>query len=76
MKKELRLIAGILLHPVKKVLRLTYRTSENEILISAARRRQWEKNHERMHGMSHLTNTAYTESPLYKNLYAGAPERY
>lgn len=75
MKKELRMLAGILLHPVRKILRCTYRKSENDLLLSAARHRQWQKNHERMHAFSHMTNTAYTESPLYNNLYAGAPER-
>lgn len=74
MKKEMRMFAGILLHPAKKIFRLTYRKSENDILLSRARRRQWEKNHERMHEMSLLTNTAYTKSPLCDNLYFGAPE--
>lgn len=74
MKKEFRLLAGIILHPVKKVLFFRRRRNENEILVDAARGRQFQKNHERMHRMSELTNTAYTSSPLYLNLYAGAPE--
>lgn len=74
MKKELRMLAGILLHPVKMIFRCFYRKQENEILMIHARRRQWEKNWERMHGMSEMTNTAYTSSPLYSNLYSGAPE--
>ena len=76
MKKEFRLLLGIFLHPVKKIMRCTYRKSENDLLLSAARHRQWQKNHERMHKFSFITNTAYTESPLYENMYAGAPERY
>ena len=51
-----------------------YRKDDNEELRVAARERQWLKNHERMHDMSELTNTAYTSSELYKNLYKGAPE--
>lgn len=74
MKKEMRMFAGILLHPVKKIFRLTYRKSENDILLSRARRRQWEKNHERMHEMARLTNKSWTSSPLCDNLYFGAPE--
>ena len=74
MKKEFRMFAGILLHPVKMIAQKFYRKSDNCKLLQAARRRQFEKNHERMHAMSQLTNTAYTQSPLYLNLYAGAPE--
>ena len=51
-----------------------YRKNENEELRILARERQWVKNHERMHAMSVLTNTAYTTSDLYADLYAGAPE--
>lgn len=51
-----------------------YRKDENEVLRVQARERQWLKNHERMHDMSELTNTAYTSSELYNNLYKGAPE--
>ncbi len=72
--KTLRIFAGIILHPVRVIAMKFYRKRENEELLINARQRTWEKNHERMHNMSLLTNTAYTESFLYKNLYYGAPE--
>lgn len=74
MKKQLRIFAGILLHPVRLIAMKSYRKRENMELLLNARQRQWEKNHERMHNMSLLTNMAYTESPLYNNLYHGAPD--
>ena len=72
--KTLRIFAGIILHPVRVIAMKFYRKRENEELLMNARQRTWEKNHERMHNMSLLTNTAYTESFLYKNLYYGAQE--
>lgn len=73
MKKELRMLAGIILHPVKMVVFRLRRIDENYKLIQNARQRQWSKNHERMHDMSRLTGTAYTSSELYNDLYHGAP---
>lgn len=72
--KSFRMIAGIILHPMRVVNEKFYRERENMELLENARERQWKKNHERMHEMSRLTNTAYTQSPLYGNLYYGAPE--
>lgn len=74
MKKEFRLLAGIILHPVKMFVCRFYRTNDNYILTRDARERQWKKNWERMHEMSRLTKTAYTSSPLYLDLYDGAPQ--
>lgn len=74
MKSSIRLFAGIVLHPLRVVAMKFYRKRENLDLLMNARERTWKKNHERMHDMSLLTNTAYTKSPLYGNLYYGAPE--
>ena len=74
MKSLFRFVAGIILHPFRVFAMKFYRKRENMELLMNARQRMWEKNHERMHAMSFLTNTAYTESPLYQNLYNGAPE--
>lgn len=74
MKSLFRFVAGIILHPFRVCAMQFYRKRENMALLMNARQRAWEKNHERMHEMSLLTNTAYTESPLYMNLYHGAPE--
>lgn len=65
MKKTLRLFAGIILHPFKRVYELLYREKENEILAHRAKGRNNYKNWQRMHDMSHVTNTGYTTSPLY-----------
>lgn len=74
MKSLFRFVAGIVLHPFRVFAMKFYRKRENMELLMNARQRMWEKNWERMHEMSHLTNTGYTTSPLYKNLYYGAPE--
>lgn len=74
MKSSFKLFAGIVLHPVRVIAMKFYRKRENMELLMNARQRAWEKNHERMHSMSLLTNTAYTESFLYRNLYYGSPE--
>ena len=72
MKKHFRMIYGIIAHPFKMIIRSFYRAEENHTLMCDARERTWKKNHERMHDMSLLTNTAYTSSELYGNLYRGA----
>ena len=74
MKSLFRFVAGIILHPFRVFAMKFYRKRENMELLLNARQRAWEKNHERMHAMSLLTNTAYTESLLYGNLYNGAHE--
>lgn len=74
MKSLFRLFAGIILHPVRVIVMMSYRKRENQELLMNARDRTWHDNHERMHHMSFLTNTAYTKSSLYDNLYFGAPE--
>lgn len=74
MKSSIRLFAGIVLHPLRVIAMKFYRKRENLDLMMNARERTWKKNHARMHDMSLLTNTAYTESFLYQNLYYNAPE--
>lgn len=74
MRKEVRMFAGIILHPVRAIFARIRRNRMSYELRNSARARTWEKNHERMHHFSSLTNTGFTESPLYGNLYAGAPE--
>ena len=66
--KNLRLIAGIILHPVR-IWQANTRKSRMEGEIQRRVRYSWQnKNWERMHDMSTVTNTAYTSSELYKNL--------
>lgn len=71
-KKDFRMLAGIVLHPVRMIIaRLRRAKLENEIRDNI-RANWWQKNHRRMHEMSEITRTAYTRSDLYGNLYAGA----
>ena len=71
-QKSFRMIAGIILHPVR-ILRANARKSRMEEEIQNKVRLSWHwKNWQRMHDMSTVTNTAYTSSELYKNLYHGA----
>ena len=74
MKKEMRMFAGIILHPVRVLQARIRRPYLQAKLMGDSRERTWHKNHERMHNMSVVTNTAYTSSPLYLNLYSGAVE--
>ncbi len=74
MRKSMRLFCGIVLHPVRVVAMKFYRRGENLELMYSARDLQKKKNHRRMHEMSDVTNTAYTESSLYNDLLRGAPE--
>jgi len=68
MKKNLRMIAGIILHPVR-ILAANYRRSTYERIIRRHVIENWHwKNWERMHNMSVVTKTAYTKSELYGNL--------
>ena len=74
MKKELRMLAGIILHPVRVIVSRLYWSAKATQLKTDARERQWSKNHERMHHFAVLCGQAYTKSDLYGNLYHGAPE--
>lgn len=75
MKKELRLIAGIILHPVKVLYHKFYRSAD-EYTIRCRVKLNWEsKNYERMHrfgGADFPSCSAFTKSPLYDNLLQGA----
>ncbi len=74
MKKELRMLAGIILHPVRVIVSRLYWSAKATQLKMDARERQWSKNHERMHHFAILCGQAYTKSDLYRDLYHGAPE--
>lgn len=68
MKKHFRMIAGIILHPVRMIVaRYRRNTYENIIRRHVIENWHW-KNHERMHRMSDITRTAFTKSELYHNL--------
>lgn len=74
MRKELRLLAGIILHPVKVLHHKFYRKSD-EYAIRSRIRANWErKNWERMHmfGTEFPGCSAYTRSDLYHNTLQGA----
>ena len=77
-RKNLRMAAGIILHPFKMIWRNVYRYTENDILRTHA---EWSENYKkwnRMHEMSEVTNTGYTTSELYGNIgcFACAPKGY
>ena len=72
MRKEFRMFAGIILHPVRILAARFRRAKLEEEICGNIRENWWQKNHRRMHEMSEITNTAYTKSELYGNLYAGA----
>lgn len=68
MNKHLRMIAGIILHPVRMIVARYYRnTYQNIIRRNIAERQHW-KDYDRMHYMSDVTNTAYTRSEIYARL--------
>lgn len=66
------MFAGIILHPVRILAARFRRAKLEEEIRDNIRANWWQKNHRRMHEMSEITNTAYTRSELYGNLYAGA----
>ena len=78
MRKHFRMICGIIFHPFKRVYEIfsRYRSIENDELWFAARKRVSKNNLERMHHFAALCKKAYYNSPLYNNLYQGAPECY
>lgn len=67
--KTMRIFAGIILHPAKVVWMKCYRKQENELLARGADRRYNFKAWARMHDMSEVTNTAYTSSDIYKQIF-------
>lgn len=72
MKKNFRMFVGIILHPVRVIIANLRRAKYEEQIRDNVKDNWWKKNHSRMHDMSWLTDTAYTESDLYRNLYANA----
>lgn len=75
MKKHLRMIAGIILHPVKVIFHLFYRKKDEYDIRSNILDNWWNKNHERMHrfdGYDFPDTSSFTHSPLYRNLSHGA----
>lgn len=67
-KKDFRMLKGIILHPFKRVCELIYRQTENRILKNNADGRNNYKMWRRMHEMSSVTNTGYTESDLLSKI--------
>ena len=78
MRKNFRLILGIVLHWPRLLRAALRRRKYENIIRERVRDNWWHINHETMHWMSKLTNTGYTESDLYKDLYRGScdPPRY
>lgn len=68
-KKDLRMLAGIILHPLRVILGSIYRKERESVIRECVRDNWWMKNHRRMHEMSTITGTAYTDSALLGNLY-------
>lgn len=68
MKKHLRMIAGIILHPVRVLVANINRDTYQKIINRSIAFRQHWKDHERMHNMSDVTGTAYTKSEIYARL--------
>lgn len=66
------MFVGIILHPVRVIIANLRRAKYEEQIRDNVKENWWRKNHSRMHDMSWLTNSAYTESDLYRNLYANA----
>lgn len=68
MKKHFRMIAGIILHPVR-ILVANYRRSTYQNIIRRHIIENWHwKNYDRMHYMSEVARTAYTKSDLLNHL--------
>ena len=76
MKKHLRMIAGIILHPVKIMCHWFYRQNDEWTIQKAIRWNWYRKNHERMHWIGNPVDfpTALNRSvsELEDNLYRGA----
>lgn len=72
----LKMLLGIILHPFKRIYELSYRQAENEHLAYRARGIENYKNWERMHDMSEVTGTAFTESELYDQINGGGMIAY
>ena len=67
-KKDIRLVIGIVMHPIKLIAMYVRHESTQHLLMSRAKERKWQSDWERMHHMACLTNQAYTKSPLYNHL--------
>lgn len=66
--KHLRMIWGIVCAPIKAIIRRNRHESTQNLLEAEAFDRKWQQDWERMHHFSYMTNTAYTDSPLYNHL--------
>lgn len=78
MKKHFRMIAGIILHPVKVIFHLFYRKEDEYDIRSNILDNWWNKNHERMHHFGPFefpSASCFNHSELYGNLYHGALDR-
>lgn len=65
MNKHLRMIAGIILHPVRMIVARYYRNTYQNIIRRGIDERWHWKDYDRMHYMSKVTGTAYTKSEIY-----------
>lgn len=63
--KNLRIIAGIVLHPFRIMAANSRRAKLERKLQNSVRYNTHHKAWERMHNMSAVTGTAFTESPMY-----------
>ncbi len=62
------MIAGIILHPVRMIIARYYRKTYESIIRRHIAENWYWKDHDRMHNMSDVTNTAYTKSDIYARL--------
>lgn len=69
-KKNVRLVAGIILHPVRKAMALWMRSTYQSIIQRNVRMNWHWKNYDRMHYMTEIitTNCGHTHSELYHNM--------
>ena len=69
MKKHFRILAGIILHPVRVLIARARRTRDERKIRNKVMLNWQHKAWERMHNMSDVTNTAYTKSEIYPKLH-------
>lgn len=78
MNKHLRMIAGIILHPVRLLMAWTNRKAFEYTIRVKIRENWWEKNHERLHhyvGKDFPGCCTFTHSELINDMYRGALDR-
>ena len=68
MNKHFRIIAGIVLHPVRMIAARYRRSTYENIIRRHVNENEYWKCYHRMHEMSDVTGTAYTKSDIYPRL--------